>query len=313
MEVTALCISLMVEVLVLLVDHSYFAQKADAALPRVLPDRQQFFEYETVSVVCEEFGGSTEWRVMRKLHQINPKTSYSWNSSAPSCTIYPTFKRHSGEYWCEDAGGNTSDAVNITVTAGSVILEVPARPVKEGDDVILRCKKKTQSEQIADFYKDGSHLGTLYETNLIIQNASKADEGLYRCSISGAGESPQSWLAVLKLSEAADEETRPPLSRSTNPLSLLWVVPGVLVVVLLLLMVMGLLLRREDGEPEVSAARTKPRLPEESVFYSTVYYRHRQLTEGERREDNCKNTRETSHQADGDTSSRTTRDHEEII
>lgn len=87
-----------------------------AAFPRIFPDRLQFFEYETVSVSCEEFSDLTEWRVMRKLNRIIPTNSYNWNSSASSCTIYPAFKKHSGEYWCEDAEGKTSGAVNITVT-----------------------------------------------------------------------------------------------------------------------------------------------------------------------------------------------------
>lgn len=83
-----------------------------------------------------------------------------------------------------------------------MILELPPRPVMEGNDVTLHCKnKKTESQHIADFYKDGSSLGTSYDSNMTIRNVSKSDEGLYRCSISGAGESPESWLTVLKKNE----------------------------------------------------------------------------------------------------------------
>ncbi|XP_039677334.1 high affinity immunoglobulin gamma Fc receptor IB-like [Perca fluviatilis] len=254
MEVTALCIRLWMDMLVLLlvrVDHSYFAQKTNVAFPRVLPDRLQFFEYENVSVICQELGGLTEWRVMRRLNERSPTDSYTWQSSAPSCTIYPTFKRHSGEYWCEDAEGNKRNAVIITINPGSVILEVPASPVVEGDNVSLYCRKKdSQSNHIADFYKDGSKLGTWYSNNMTIQNVSKSDEGHYKCSISGAGESPQSWLTVSNESKgdegmfnnsipAADEETRP--SSPFNLPSLLWIV----VLVALMLLVMGLLLCRK--------------------------------------------------------------------
>ncbi|XP_035850145.1 uncharacterized protein LOC116052133 [Sander lucioperca] len=253
MEVTALCMRLWMDMLVMLlvrVDHSYFAQKANAAFPRVLPDRLQFFEYENVSVICQELGGLTEWRVMRRLNNRNPTDSYTWQSSAPSCTIHLTFSHHSGEYWCEDAEGNTHNAVIITINPGSVILEVPASPVMEGDNVSLYCRKKdTQSNHMADFYKDGSTLGTWY-SNMTIQNVSKSDEGLYKCSISGAGESPQSWLTVLKVKgdegmfnnsiPAADEESRPS-SHPPNLPSLLWIV----VLVALMLLVMGLLLCRK--------------------------------------------------------------------
>ncbi|XP_070849838.1 Fc receptor-like A [Chaetodon trifascialis] len=240
MDVTALCSRLLMVVLVLLVtqaDYSYSAGKADAAFPRVSPDRLQFFEYETISISCEELGGSTEWRVMRKPNQINPTNSSNWNSSAPSCTIGLAFKRHSGDYWCEDAEGERSSAVSITVNDGPVILQVPARPVEEGFDVILHCRNKnSQSKHIADIFKDGFHLGTQYKSNVTIQNVSKSDEGLYKCSISGAGESPESRLTVFRRSEVGSEETRPSHSRSPDLLFLLWIVGFVP----LLLLVMGL-------------------------------------------------------------------------
>ncbi|XP_039677826.1 high affinity immunoglobulin gamma Fc receptor IB-like [Perca fluviatilis] len=245
---------------------------------------------------------------MRRLNERSPTDSYTWQSSAPSFTRNLTFKHHSGEYWCEDAKGNTCHAVIITINPGSVILEVPASPVVEGDNVSLYCRKKdTQSNYMADFYKDGSKLGTWYSNNMTIQNVSKSDEGLYKCSISGAGESPQSWLTV-----SADEETGP--SSPFNLPSLLWIV----VLVALMLLVMGLLLCRKhrvlgclsSGKPtpgshsptdptdsaadnmtdphhatydvkkqrrqkelDGSGGASKRRLTDESVFYSTVYYR----------------------------------------
>lgn len=82
-------------------------------------------------------------------------------------------------------------------SAGSVILESPVLPVKEGDHVTLYCKKKKSSaELIADFYKDGLRIRTGYKGNMTIYNVSTSDEGLYKCNISGAGQSPESLLAV---------------------------------------------------------------------------------------------------------------------
>lgn len=81
--------------------------------------------------------------------------------------------------------------------AGSVILESPVLPVEEGDHVSLYCKKKKSSaDLIADFYKDGLRIRTGYRGNMTIYNVSKSDEGLYKCNISGAGQSPESLLAV---------------------------------------------------------------------------------------------------------------------
>ncbi|MED6285548.1 hypothetical protein CHARACLAT_030363 [Characodon lateralis] len=46
---------------------------------------------------------------------------------------------------------------------------------------------------------------------MTLSKVSKSDEGLYKCSISGAGESPESWLAVVKPKEeeGSNEQTEP--------------------------------------------------------------------------------------------------------
>ncbi|XP_042073419.1 high affinity immunoglobulin epsilon receptor subunit alpha-like, partial [Haplochromis burtoni] len=205
----------------------------DAVFPHIVPNRLQFFEYKSVSVHCEEDNNATEW-------SVKWNSSYTSSTSPSPYTIYPTFESHSGEYWCENEHGIKSEAVNITITAGVVILESPTYHVKEGNEVIFNCKnKKTQSEHITDFYKDGVSLGTWYQNSMTIKNVSKSDEGLYKCSISGVGESPESWLAVIKQREAYEETG---LSQSLFPetLNLLWTVICVLLVDLSLV-VLGLL------------------------------------------------------------------------
>lgn len=78
-----------------------------------------------------------------------------------------------------------------------MILESPVLPVMEGSSVILRCRKrKNASNSIADFYKDGVHIKTGYRGEMNITNISVSDQGFYKCNISGAGESPESRLAV---------------------------------------------------------------------------------------------------------------------
>ncbi|CAI5661090.1 unnamed protein product [Oreochromis niloticus] len=239
MEITTLSIRLFLVFMVIQAGCSNFT---GAVFPHIVPNRLQFFEYETVSVHCEVDNNITEWRVKWKSHKIK---NASKTSTSP-CIIYPTFESHSGEYWCETEGGIKSEALNITITAGSVILETPTHPVKEGNEVNLNCKnKETQSEQINDFYKDGVSLGTWNQSSMTIKNVSKSDEGLYKRSIDGAGESPESWLAVLKQHHQAPynetdlslEVPKIPHDKLPKNHILLWIVICALLVALLLVVI----------------------------------------------------------------------------
>ncbi|CAI5661097.1 unnamed protein product [Oreochromis niloticus] len=201
MEITTLSIRLFLVFMAVQADCSNFT---GAVFPRIVPNKLQFFEHESVSVHCEVDNNITQWRVKWKSHKIK---NASHTTTSP-CIIYPSFESYSGEYWCETEDGIKSEALNITMTAGSVILETPTHPVKEGNEVTLNCKnKETQSEHITDFYKDGVSIGTWNQSSMTIKNVSRSDEGLYKCSIDGAGESHESWLAVLKQHHQVRQDT----------------------------------------------------------------------------------------------------------
>ncbi|CAI5660097.1 unnamed protein product [Oreochromis niloticus] len=169
-----------------------------------------------------------------------------------SCNISKIPTWDSGVYWCESREGPISNMVNLTVTGGSVILQSPVLPVMEGDDVTLLCKTKTTPSNLpAAFYKDGSLIRKQPTGHMTIQHVSRSDEGLYKCDISGHGESPSSWITV------TDKHTTTPPPTSTPPgstsitlppslsppfLSVLSCVGSVCVVVLLVLLT--LLVRR---------------------------------------------------------------------
>ncbi|CAI5661026.1 unnamed protein product [Oreochromis niloticus] len=196
MEVRALCIRLLMSVLILLCAH---AQKVDAVSLRIVPNKSQFFEYESVSFYCEELSnGHVLYKMKEEAKQCN-KTSKKTTvtTTGSQCTIHSLYARDSGEYWCGTAGGKRSNNIYIAVTAGSVILEIPAVPVMEGEAVTLSCRNKMLSSSIAaDFYKYGRHIRSSSMGNLTIHRVSKSDEGLYKCKISGGGESPESWMSV---------------------------------------------------------------------------------------------------------------------
>ncbi|XP_055369830.1 low affinity immunoglobulin gamma Fc region receptor III-A-like isoform X7 [Betta splendens] len=192
MEAGALSRNLVLNVMILLCE----AHTPDAASLRIEPNRAQLFEYEPLTFYCD---GVIYCEVVHKLRGTIPscKTTNKVIPTGSSCTITNVYADDSGEYWCNDGGGGRSNSVIITVTDGSVMLEVPALPVMEGDAVTLRCRNRTASSPLAHFYKDGVFISSSSTGNVTIHRVSSLHEGLYGCSISGAAASAQSRLVVV--------------------------------------------------------------------------------------------------------------------
>ncbi|XP_060884999.1 low affinity immunoglobulin gamma Fc region receptor II-b-like [Labrus mixtus] len=191
MEVGGLRIKLLVHILFLL--HAR-VQDVDSLILRPEPNRLQFFEYESLTFHCEGSYGSTGLKIV---HQSKGQTCETpVTSTRSSCSIKTLYLDENGQYWCESGDRKTSDIVYITVTAGPVILESPISVV-EGEDVTLRCRNKTNSPNLsADFYKDGRLIGRSSTENMTIPGVTKRHEGLYKCTISGGGESAESRMTV---------------------------------------------------------------------------------------------------------------------
>ncbi|XP_053199714.1 uncharacterized protein LOC128384150 [Scomber japonicus] len=103
----------------------------------------------------------------------------------------------------------------------------------EGDDVTLRCRNKDNLNNLrADFYKDGVFMQSSPVAEITMNNVSKPDEGLYKCSISGLGASPESWLAV-----GAAHEGNNSVLHYSSALILLWIAVTILLVSVVLLVV----------------------------------------------------------------------------
>ncbi|XP_064881163.1 Fc receptor-like protein 5 [Oncorhynchus nerka] len=210
MELTPLCWQLL-----LLSTLVYCSLGQGGASLSVSPDRSQFFKYETVSLSCEVQGNSAGWRVVRNSERgILSECNTDWGKQQGSSCILALIPSDSGVYWCESGSGEHSNAVNITVHVGAVILESPALPVTEGDSVTLRCRYQgTPSDLTADFYKDGSLIRNETTGEMTIPAVSKSDEGLYKCTNS-EGESPESWMTVTDLSPS---DLSLPASMSVSP------------------------------------------------------------------------------------------------
>ncbi|RVE60824.1 hypothetical protein OJAV_G00184570 [Oryzias javanicus] len=165
----------------------------------VSPSRSQFFEGESVILNCED-DSSAGWTLMRNTSRETRTQCGSWWSSGDglSCKISNLLRWDSGVYWCESRGGGASSmVVNISVSGGSVILQSPVLPEMEGHDLTLSCHSKTPpSNPSAAFYKDGSLIRAEPTGHMTLQHVSRSDEGLYKCHISGHGDSPSSWISV---------------------------------------------------------------------------------------------------------------------
>ncbi|GLD48606.1 low affinity immunoglobulin gamma Fc region receptor III-like protein [Lates japonicus] len=111
MEVTALCFRLMM-VLMVLLDSNVHSQ-TDSPLFLIVPNRLQFFQYESVSFHCELPDGSSQLRGIRNNNQFIPNCDMR---RTLTCNIHPAYDTDSGEYWCETEGGERSSSINITVT-----------------------------------------------------------------------------------------------------------------------------------------------------------------------------------------------------
>uniref|UniRef100_A0A671TND1 Ig-like domain-containing protein n=1 Tax=Sparus aurata TaxID=8175 RepID=A0A671TND1_SPAAU len=177
---------------------SKFAWSSDIHLSpslTVSPDSAQHFTSDSVSLSCE--GNSTEWTVRRSSPEERYQFDCTWwgTLNGSTCNIN-TDRTSDAVYWCESGSGELSNAVNITIQGGDMILLSPARPVTEGHSVSLSCKSRNQTfDSIVFFYHNEKVIQSDIRWELNISAVSKSDEGFYKCQHSGR-ESAQSWMSV---------------------------------------------------------------------------------------------------------------------
>ncbi|XP_032364072.1 low affinity immunoglobulin gamma Fc region receptor II isoform X4 [Etheostoma spectabile] len=242
----------------LLVLTSLLSRTTDTVSLTVSPSSSQVFEGQSVSLSCEEDDSSAGWTLRRNTtRETRTQCGPDWGRPAgPSCNISFMLSRHSGVYWCESREGATSTSINITVPGGPVILQSPVLPVTEGQDLTLHCRTKTSSDLPASFYKDGSFIRTGPAGHMTIPHVSRSDEGLYRCNISGVGESPPSWVSVSGKPSTTSPPTSPTSPKSLPPPAVFWSAVSVCVLVPLVLLVLLVLLVRRCIHRKPRAADT---------------------------------------------------------
>ncbi|KAJ8007902.1 hypothetical protein DPEC_G00099000 [Dallia pectoralis] len=175
---------------------------------------------DSVTLICEVKEPSTGWRfswyktvpyrtglpsLLDKSYSVEPLSGYETTEESDTLSPagptdtggYVCRAGDSGVYWCESGSGQSSNAVNITVSGGDVILESPVHPVTEGNSVTLHCiyRDQPQTNTKVDFYKDGVLIRNGTTGEMTIPTVSKSDEGFYKCK-SDERESPGSWMTV---------------------------------------------------------------------------------------------------------------------
>uniref|UniRef100_A0A087XWV0 Ig-like domain-containing protein n=1 Tax=Poecilia formosa TaxID=48698 RepID=A0A087XWV0_POEFO len=175
-----------------------------AASLSVSPDREQHFTSESVTLNCG--GNSTEWRVMTPSRIYAWSSLYSYSEKVNGFTTEMiAYRPSTAVYWCESESEGCSNAVNITIHDGDLILVSPVHPVNEGDPVTLGCELRTGNfTSTVGFYKNDKLIQNTVRGELSIPAASASDEGFYRCEHSGKA-SPQSWVAVKASSSSLPE------------------------------------------------------------------------------------------------------------
>lgn len=210
------------------------------------PSTRQFLEGDNFSVQCPvSQTNSSGWRlshfspgrgVSRVTDRCSPLGGAVSVGKPVTCEFMAISRNSSGLYWCEGAEGR-SNAVNITVSYGAMILKTPVLPVFEGDNVVLYCQYRTDNHSNTTFFKDGAEITTSSSSGTVIEmaieNVTQEDEGLYKCaSQDRETESPESWLSV---SAGRGNSTSPEETADSTSGSWKWVIVSCGLVLLFLI------------------------------------------------------------------------------
>ncbi|XP_077942861.1 uncharacterized protein LOC144386291 isoform X1 [Gasterosteus aculeatus] len=214
-----------------------------------------------------------------KVNEDGDVSSCSKWGEMTGSTCNTNTRARSGVYWCESVT-QSSNAANITIHRGDVILVSPVHPVTEGHSVTLGCKLRTENLLYnVDFYKNDKLIPNPVRGEPLISAVTKSDEGFYKCT---GRKSPQgletltsaeSWLSVKYPEEAASS------SVFLVPL-VVGLVSGVLLIILLLLFLRryrkseASSLSRSQRTNQSAATDHMINQDESSLTYSVVQFKH---------------------------------------
>nr|XP_046248648.1 uncharacterized protein LOC124061129 isoform X2 [Scatophagus argus] len=179
------------------------------------PSTRQVLSGERFTVQCPvSQSNSTGWRLKqfplgRKVEKgvldtdwCSPLGGAVSTNNSDTCAFIAV-SGSSGLYWCEGAEGR-SNAVNITVSHGTIILRTPAFPVFEGDRVDMYCQYyRTSNNSKTSLFKNGAEIIPYSSSSsdgvikMTLKNVTQENQGFYKCASQDRKmESPESWLSV---------------------------------------------------------------------------------------------------------------------
>ncbi|MED6272176.1 hypothetical protein CHARACLAT_027476, partial [Characodon lateralis] len=106
----------------------------------ISPHKEKHFNIDNVNLNCQ--GNSANPRVRFELPGNKTDLSYcsTWGTMTGSSCSIKSHKSHRAVYWCDSETGQFSNAVNITIQNGDLLLVSPINPVIERASVSLSCR-----------------------------------------------------------------------------------------------------------------------------------------------------------------------------
>ncbi|XP_069856101.1 Fc receptor-like protein 3 isoform X3 [Dipodomys merriami] len=154
------------------------------------PSWSTTFQGESVKLTCMAVP-SSEKGPITWCHNDNV-----WKTTSEEIQI-----NDSGYYQCKTQRSHFSEPVHVEFSSDEVILQVSPHPIFEGDDVFLKCQRKSGQLNKAIYYKDGKILQSNYLDTIKLLSVSR-DSSKYSCTAF--------WKAMLNI----------PWSKASKPLKL---------------------------------------------------------------------------------------------
>ncbi|XP_023359795.2 Fc receptor-like protein 3 isoform X2 [Sarcophilus harrisii] len=140
------------------------------------PPWTTYFKGETVLLKCNGFHS-----------YVTGKTQWYFNQKLLEETHSSISVQNSGQYQCRIQDSPLSNSVSLSFTRDELILQTQY-PVFEGDTLVLRCRRKRETE-LTDvvYYKNGKTLkifknGSFKDTNFSIPKARLSNNDQYHCT-----------------------------------------------------------------------------------------------------------------------------------